>query len=183
MPVKAKTPTKIHKQPPTHRQKKVIDSLVGNGGSLTKAMVKAGYSPQYAKNPKKFRTTASFKQLIDVNLPDWLLAEKHQEALEAQAVDSFVFPLAMEDEDIAELIKNWGFKLTRISHGQTNNRAYFVMPDHKIRLDAIKEGYKIKNKYEPEQIVVTKKYEDMTDEELQHEIDVRTERINKAKKG
>lgn len=155
------------KRPITRRQKKAVHELVENGGNLSRALMNAGYSPKYAHNPKKFRLTSTFKELLDANLPDWLLAEKHQEALDAKAVDSFVFPLSITDEAITELIKSWGFELTRISHGQTNNRAYYSMPDHKIRLEAIKEGYKIKNKYEPEELVVRRKLEDLSDEELE----------------
>lgn len=67
---------------PTIRQKKVVRDLIENGGSMKAAMIKAGYSPEYAKNPKKFRETASFQELLEENLPDWLLTETHLELLE-----------------------------------------------------------------------------------------------------
>lgn len=151
----------------TPRQKKVLNEIVANRGSFKQAMIKAGYSPAYAKNPKQFRKTASWNDLLDENLPDWLLTEKHLELFDAKTIDNYIFPLSMDDEMITELVEGWGFKVFRIVHGQTNNRAYFSIPDNAIVLKAVEAGYKIKNKYEPsEDTLIIRHYEDLTDEEL-----------------
>ena len=126
------------KNDPTIRQKKVLNYMVEKGGSMKVAMIKAGYSPQYAKNPKKLRETASFQELLEDNLPDWLLTETHLELL--------------------------GDK------------------DSNIKLRAVQEGYKIKDKYEPvEETLVVRNYSDLTDEELVKLHDKKTNRATKKK--
>ncbi len=47
--------------------KQVLSSLVGNGGKkkFGAAMKEAGFSEAYAKNPKKYRATKEFKNLVD----------------------------------------------------------------------------------------------------------------------
>lgn len=148
-------------------QKKVLDIMVANGGSFRRAMLKAGYSEAYAKNPKKFRKTATWQQLLEENLPDWLLTEKHLELLDAKTIDNYIFPLSMDDEQITALVEHWGFSIVSIVHGDTNNRAYFSAPDNQIILKAVQEGYKIKNKYEPsEDTLIIRRYEDLSDEDL-----------------
>ncbi len=69
-------------RPSTTRQKKVLKNIVENRGSMRASMIRAGYSPEYAKNPKQFRETASFQELLAANLPDWLLTETHLELLD-----------------------------------------------------------------------------------------------------
>lgn len=66
---------------PTERQKKVLKNIVENRGSMRQAMIDAGYSVEYAKNPKQFRDTKTWQELLDEYLPDWLLLETHEELL------------------------------------------------------------------------------------------------------
>jgi len=49
----------------TTRQKMVIKEIVENGGNLSKAMVRAGYSPATAENPKKVTSSIGFRELIE----------------------------------------------------------------------------------------------------------------------
>jgi hypothetical protein len=174
MPTKREKPTvkpTTHKLKPTERQKKVLKSLMDNEcsvGSLKKILIKAGYSPNYAHNPQNFRKTATWQELLDENLPDWLLTEKHLGLLNAQAIDHYVFSPSTPDEEIKELIEGkWGFKVMKISHGDTWKRAYFSIPDNAIILKAVEAGYKIKNRYEPEEVIVHRKLEDLSDEEIE----------------
>ena len=82
---KPKAKSKNNPKPiPSERKKRVLNELVANRGTMKSAMIKAGYSPQYAKNPKQFRETATWQQLLDANLPDWLLAETHTELLDSK---------------------------------------------------------------------------------------------------
>lgn len=122
----AKETPKKKKNTPTSRQQKVFNEIVENRGSMKQAMIKAGYSPKYAKNPKQFRETASWQELLEENLPDWLLTEKHLELI--------------------------------------NDK------DKSVALRAVQEAYKIKNRYEPEEVHFVRKYKDLSDEELEEEI-------------
>lgn len=69
----------------TIRQKKAMAFLVENGGkSVSKAMLRAGYSKQTAKNPSKLTNSVSWKELVDEYLPDKYLLTKHNKLLEDQ---------------------------------------------------------------------------------------------------
>ena len=166
------------KPSPTPQQRKVLQHMVAKGGTMKAAMLEAGYSPKYAKNPKKFRLTASFQELLDENLPDWLLTEKHLELMDAKTLDHYVFPKSTDDEEIKELIEGkWGFEVMKISVQHNWKRAYFSIPDNTIRLRAVQEGYKIKNKYEPaEDTLIIRNYSDLSDEELAELHDKKTKR-------
>jgi hypothetical protein len=60
----------------TFRQKKAIKEVVGNGGNITKAMIKAGYSPETANTPSKLTKSKGFLELCDeLGLTDTLLVE------------------------------------------------------------------------------------------------------------
>lgn len=63
------------------RQKKVAKEVIENGGSVSAAMRKAGYSDAYASNPHKLTNTKSWQELMDEYLPDELLSQKHRELL------------------------------------------------------------------------------------------------------
>ena len=66
---------------PTHRQKRTATKMVETGGNVSKAMVAGGYSPKTAHNPKKLTDSNGWKELMESNIPDDLLARKHQELL------------------------------------------------------------------------------------------------------
>lgn len=66
---------------PTARQKMAIKILVEEGGSVSGAMRKAGYSVETAKTPSKLTSTPAWKELMEKYLPDLLLAQKHRELL------------------------------------------------------------------------------------------------------
>ena len=127
-------PKHIQDKKPTERKKKVLHHLVANGGSMKDAMVKAGYSKAYAKNPKKFRETATWKELLDENLPDWLLTETHQQLLgsedeniQLRATDLGYKIKSKFDPEVTEhIIRNYkdlsDEELERIYHDKTNTR-------------------------------------------------------------
>lgn len=82
------------------KQKAVLDKLVENGGSVSKAIRDSGlYSENYAKNPQKLLASASWQELIETNLSDALLSKAHHELLMSTKLDHMVFPLGPEDED------------------------------------------------------------------------------------
>lgn len=63
------------------RQKNLAKLLVEDGGKtpIKRLMLKAGYSEAYAKNSQKLKKTLSWQDLMEKNLPDDLLSQKHNE--------------------------------------------------------------------------------------------------------
>jgi len=158
MPTKVVKPTKHPKHKPSIRQQKVLKKMLENTGSYKQALIESGYSPAYAKNADDFRKTATWNELLNENLPDWLLTEKHLELFNAKAIDHYVFPLSSTDEEITEMIEGkWGFKVMKISHGDTWKRAYFSIPDNQTILKAVEAGYKVKGRNAPEKVEHTVK--------------------------
>lgn len=66
----------------TMRQKQAIKELVGNGGNVTKAMIKAGYTKATANTPQKLTESIGFRKLMEeAGLTDENLFKKHTELL------------------------------------------------------------------------------------------------------
>ena len=69
--------------------------------------------------------------------------------------------------EIIEIIESVaGCKVRKIRHGDNANHVWFWSPDNASRLGAIREAYKIKNKYEPVETIITNKNKDLPDEQL-----------------
>ncbi len=82
----------------TFKQKKAI-KYIAEGDSVSKAMLKAGYSPATAKNPSELTERIGFKELLEIaGVSDEKLAKVLNEGLEAtkavvmgvKSEDSFV---------------------------------------------------------------------------------------------
>jgi hypothetical protein len=65
------------------RQEKTLEAMVENGGKMSPAMKKAGYSVAYSKHPEKLKRTKTWQQLLEEYLPDDLLARTANEGLHA----------------------------------------------------------------------------------------------------
>jgi len=61
----------------TLKQKKTFKAMVENGGNVSRAMRKSGYSSAMAKNPQKLTRSKGWSELMDEYLPDELLARKN----------------------------------------------------------------------------------------------------------
>ena len=70
---------------PTFRQKKTIKLMVENGGKLSPAMRKAGYSEAYIKS-NKLKKTKSWQELLAKDLPDEDLIKVAREGLDATII-------------------------------------------------------------------------------------------------
>lgn len=70
----------------TIKQKKAFLETGVNGGIISKAMLKAGYSESVSKRTDKLTNTKGWEELMEQHLPDKLLAEKHQELLNAEII-------------------------------------------------------------------------------------------------
>lgn len=74
------------------RRVKTVKNMVENGGKVSTAMRKAGYSEAYSKNPQKFTKTKTWIDTLEEHLPDHLLMEHHGKLLMSHRLDHMVFP-------------------------------------------------------------------------------------------
>lgn len=86
---------------PSIRQKKVMEKLAVNGGSMKSAMLEAGYSEEYASNPQKLIKTKTWEELLDEYLPDDLLTKVALEGLFAKRIQTSPTEGDREVEDYA----------------------------------------------------------------------------------
>jgi len=153
---------------------KALSEIVGrNKGkkkiTMGKLMLDAGYSLAYSQSPERLTKNKTFQELLEQYLPDDLLTNNHSSIIDAKSIDHRTFPLAMSDEEMTEVIESVaGCVVQKIQHGDKANHIWYWTPDNTNRLNAIKEAYKIKNKYPAEQLDIkaTIKFEDLDDEEL-----------------
>lgn len=66
--------------------RRVFESVMVNKDeyAISRAMIKAGYSPAMAKNPQKLPATDTWKALLEEYFPDRYLAEKHRKLVESK---------------------------------------------------------------------------------------------------
>lgn len=79
-------PQKKYKVKGTIKQRTTLKILAENGGSVSSAMRKAGYSPETAKTPHKLTESRGFEQLVEQYLPDRLLLRTHKSLLKAKRI-------------------------------------------------------------------------------------------------
>lgn len=70
----------------TTKQKKALEILVENGGDMpvSKAMVRAGYSPATAKTPQKLTESESYKALFPPEKTQEVVDNLHKLAISAE---------------------------------------------------------------------------------------------------
>jgi hypothetical protein len=154
------------------RRKNLLKIVVEDGGktSVGKLMRKVGYSKAYAKNPQKIKKSLSWEELMEKHFSDEKLAEVEGKQLNAAVIQNYVFAMAMTDEEIAAVIaKTPGAVLLKISHGATNNRAYFTTPDNASIGKSLDRIYKMKLKYP----------KDKSDNAVNERVDAALERFSK----
>ena len=66
--------------------KEAFKNALENGGSVSRAMRDAGFSPATSKNPQKLTKTKAWQALTQKYLPDKHLAEKHREFLDSKRI-------------------------------------------------------------------------------------------------
>lgn len=160
----------------------MLKIVENRGKSLSKAMVDAGYSPAYAHNPQQFLRTKAAQELEKEYLPDELIAQRHNELLNAGLIQHYIFPKLhdtaskkkgvakneLTNEEIKTIVENVpGCRLIYVKRDYLGATAYFQAPDSKSRKDAVDMAYKLKGNYSPEKIQLTKrKYQDLSNAEL-----------------
>ena len=132
--------------------------------SLGRLLRESGYSYQASRTPSRIVGTKSFQELLEKYLPDKDISKVHKGLLNASKIDHIVFPLSMSDKEMKKVVESIsGCKVRKIKHGDTANHVWFWNPDNMSRLQAVREAYKVKNKYAPEEHIITAK---LTDEQL-----------------
>lgn len=78
--------TTVLERPPTMRQRMAVDEIVANGGNVSEAMRRAGYSIATARTPQKLTESKSFQALLEKRLPERHLLKKHREFLDSKKI-------------------------------------------------------------------------------------------------
>lgn len=113
---------------PTIKQKKVFKRTLENNGVVSTAMLEVGYSPNSAKNPKIVTGSKGWQELLDTLLSDDKLTKVHNKLLNKKEV----------------LI---------ISDGAKEGSHYeFTEQPHSDASKALDMAYKLKRKYESEEV-------------------------------
>lgn len=136
----------------TTRAERAIAIMQENGGVVSAAMLKAGFSEEYSRQPQKFIATQTFQQLANIMLPDINLLEKHTEMLNSSKLETMEFPIAVSDAEIMSMLAQIDCivqKIFKESPESNTRKVYFIASDNKSRMDAIDLAYKIKGHIKP----------------------------------
>lgn len=136
---------------PTIRQKTVFKEVL-NGSSISKAMIKAGYSPTTASTTGKLTNTLGWKQLVDKFLSDDILVRRHIEQLNSSKHAKLYFDIDDDDDLIKRVCKQLGVELLYIKENKdkTGKTANVKAPDFFYRDLALDKAYKLKGRYPKE---------------------------------
>ena len=156
----------------TYKQKLVASKLVDFGGNVGKAMVAAGYSSATAKTPQKLTESKGWQELMKEYVSEVDVLKTHSLLLKAEKGSSYMFPRSEDDNVIKEIIERKSvFKLLYVRKTKTHKIAYFVTPDHSVRLRAADLAYKILGLHSAAKVTYKDPYEGWTDEEIDAEIE------------
>lgn len=93
----------------TERQKKILENL-GKGKTMRGAMLEAGYSENYANNPKQVKETEGFSEIFNKFVSDELIAKATREMVNYRQPVMYQFSEDMEEEQLHKVLKKMGFK-------------------------------------------------------------------------
>lgn len=132
---------------------RAIDIMAENGGIVSAAMRKAGFSAEYSRQPQKFVKTKKFQQLADIMMPDIDLLAGHRSLLKANVFSQFSIPMEKVDDEIIDtptdkeiekMFSGRGCTIMQIRLIGEHKHVLFTAPDQKARKAGIELGYKIK---------------------------------------
>lgn len=120
-----------------------------NGSSLSKAMIKAGYSGTTATTTGKLTNTDGWRELTQKHLSDKELTKKHKEQLNASKLTKLYFDVDDDDEMIEDVCKKLGVELLyiKINKDKTSKTVNVKAPDFFFRDLALDKAYKLKGRY------------------------------------
>jgi hypothetical protein len=152
-----KKPVK-QKRKPTIRQKLAFKKMAEKGRSMRQAILEAGYSEAVANAPSKLTSTQTWQDLLEKYLPDERLTEKHEELMEASAVDDFFVDPKLEDKEIYAIAKKAHVKVFMIQRGAIGGtKVYVSKADTATQRQALDMAYKLKGVYAAERLDLTSK--------------------------
>lgn len=165
-PAAIKKPTK-RKGQNLLRQKRLARLLAEDGGKtpIGKLMLQAGFKEGYARSPDKLKKTISWQELMEKNIPDNILAEKHNQLLNSTGIGHMVFPVAMKDSEITELLAGVNCVPQKFQHSNTATHVWYWARDNKAIKEALDMAYKLKSKY-PKEVPVAVNTIQITDDQL-----------------
>lgn len=132
---------------PTIKQVKAFQKTMENNGNISKSMRQVGYSKNTAKNPKILTESKGWETLMKKHIPDNLLAKKHHELLNSMEIGHMVFPVAVTDQEIIDLLATVNCTPQKFQHGDTANHVWYWARDNKAIKDALDMAYKLKRRY------------------------------------
>lgn len=133
----------------TIKQTQVFKEVV-NGSSISKAMLKAGYSLSTSKRTNKVTKTQGWQELMKKYLPDKDLAIKHNEQLNSSKLSKLYFDIDDDDKVIESVCKKLGVELLyiKVNKAGDGKTANVKAPDFFFRDLALDKAYKLKARYE-----------------------------------
>jgi hypothetical protein len=157
--------------------KKISENL-RKGMTYEQARKEAGYSDSYAHSGH-LSETDSWKELMQQYLSDELVAKVHNGLLKSTRVEHMVFPVAIEDWEIKELLEDVNCFVRKIMHGETATHVWFWAANDKARKDGVDMAYKLKKRYE-DTITVKHGLAGFTDADLERELAGVVSRVSKG---
>jgi hypothetical protein len=138
------------------KEKEFISEYLSNGNNATQAVLKVwpDLKEESARSKGSFLlTNDNIREKLNSTISDSLLRKKHEKLLEQKRVEYFVFPKAMDEEEIVEKVNAAGFEVIVIRDGEKGKYAFYSIDDAQAISKAIDMGYKLKGSYAPEKSV------------------------------
>lgn len=174
--------SKQAKRTPTLRQQRAAEihaEKLKKGVTFTKGEVldEAGYPKSVQLHPQDVYDSLGFQEALRTMLPQGRLLSKHKDLLESKRLEHMVFPVAVTDEIIIELIHEIGGVMRRIMHGETANHVWFWMRNDGVVEAAVALGYKLHGVLNADRPLPANPYAGLSDTELQKRIEERRKAI------
>lgn len=128
-----------------NRQKLAIKNMVVKGGSMKDAMLNAGYSGAYARNPQKLLKSKSVQE----DLEKFNISTSLKNLAQKKYINTIEFSALMTDEEITELLKSAGVKIFKIKKMLAKKMVYTVDVSPGVALKAIDLIAKIRGDFAP----------------------------------
>lgn len=126
--------------------------------SMGRILREAGYSETVALHPDKVTDAKGFKELLEIYLPEEMVAKTHHELLLSAKLDSYIMDSKLTDDEITKIVESVPGcstrKILRVK-GRDTVSVYFWSPDGITRKGAVDMAYKIRGNYAAEKHEVT----------------------------
>lgn len=138
----------------------------------------AGYSKWTARSAShNIIGSIGFKEAFKTLVPDWRLAVEQQRLLNTFETKKTKFDLEMTEEDIQKFVElEDGENLVIITKKDKNGKplhymAYYAVPLNSMRKDTAELSYKLRGEFAPEKVINVDPIREMTDEELESQLE------------